>query len=61
MKIEQIQVAVSEAQRFIGRANLAIHEAKENGYGLSCIPKETGSLRRSSLDLTRALAEMRKQ
>jgi hypothetical protein len=68
MDAKTLQAAIGEAQRFLRVANLlreTIEERKrgpgeptwlymENGTALC------GSVRRASLDLTRALAEMRK-
>lgn len=69
MKDVNIDHAVQEAKRFLACAsNFAKVAAPEksvdvNGdaftYRPSC-PKESGALRRASLDLTRALANMRK-
>lgn len=55
-----VKKAISEAERFIAAAReylLADHTKKESWNG---IPKESGACRRASLDLTRALSEMRK-
>ena len=67
MNAIQINTAIEEAQRFLDRAQDAInrHKADEkdgsfpsNGYlGPS---RESGALRRASLNLTRALADMRR-
>ena len=60
MKDETIQVAADEAMRFIRRVARYEEAKKENAligvYGGS---REGGDLRRSSMDLTRALADMR--
>lgn len=60
MMPKKIAVAKSEAKRFLEK--LRIYE--EATYGCDdpayMHPKESGALRRSSMDLTRALAEMRK-
>jgi len=50
--------AVAEANRFIARAN-ELFVADSSQY-FNCQPKETGAVRRASMDLTRALAELRK-
>ena len=60
MKVEKIQEAVSEAHRFLSRANMAVEKAKASKYGLSDCHVSAGFVRRSSLDLTRSLEEMRK-
>lgn len=61
MTTTKINAAIKEAQEFIKRAKVAVaeHEASGNRYGMWG-SKATGALRRSSMDLTRALAEMRK-
>lgn len=65
MKIEEIRKAVEEAKRFIEAAELCI-EARKKTYKsgdyefTSNAPKESGSCRRASLDLTRQLSEMRR-
>ena len=58
MTVTKIKAAIKEAQEFIKRAKVAVDEASDN-YGMWG-SKATGALRRSSMDLTRALAEMRK-
>lgn len=61
-----ITQAVTEARRFLERAE-QWHEAQGTGkwddgteYRIST-PKQDGALRRASMDLTRALAEMRRR
>lgn len=58
-KRERVEEAVREAHRFIKRAEnlLACTSADQGMYEF---PVESGATRRASLDLTRALAEMRK-
>lgn len=69
MKIAKIDAAIAEAQRFIDRAK-ELKAAKQSSYnsstwahktldGQNC-PREQGALRRASMDLTRALADLRK-
>ena len=55
----KVNEAIKEAQEFIKRAKVAVDEASDNRYGMWG-SKATGALRRKSMDLTRALAEMRK-
>jgi len=59
MTVTKIKAAIKEAQEFIKRAKAAIaeHETSDNRMWGS---KAAGALRRSSMELTRALAEMRK-
>lgn len=59
MKTEAIKAAVAEAKRFITRAETLLNTEDQRMYGYGS-PKESGACRRASLDLTRALAEMRK-
>ena len=58
MEIEKVVKAIEEAERFIGKAKLALKRAEGRKYFY--IAKENASCRRASLDLTRALAELRK-
>jgi hypothetical protein len=64
MKTEQIELAVQEAERFISKAKLCLAARKEtHGSGdyifTNHAPKESGSVKRASMDLTRQLADMR--
>lgn len=61
MKHSSIQAAITEARRFIRLAG-STTQANYNGKLFNHIEagKDSGALRRASLDLTRALAEMRK-
>ena len=58
MKIEKVQEAMEEAIRFIDRAEKALKLMKKKKYWFAS--KETAACRRSSMDLTRALSELRK-
>lgn len=53
MKDLRIRLAITIAEEFLRRARLCVNEEDPS-------PKETGALRRQSLELTRALAEMRR-
>jgi hypothetical protein len=53
----KINAAIKEAREFIKRAKVVIKETENDWIWGS---KNSGALRRSSMDLTRALAEMRK-
>lgn len=55
MTPETIKTAVAEAKRFIAAAKRL--EATDQVWSN---PKESGALRRASMDLTRALADMRR-
>ena len=61
MKTASVTKAINEAKEFIKRAESLLEEEKTKScfswlYGT----KSTGAVRRQSLELTRALAEMRK-
>jgi hypothetical protein len=56
MRKENIIEAQEEAERFVKLADYVYKELLEG----DCSPKLTGALRRASMDLTRALAEMRR-
>lgn len=58
MNITTLTAAVAEAKRFIERAESLVE--KSDNKWLSGCPKESGATRRASMDLTRALAEMRR-
>lgn len=62
MNRESLRLAIAEAHRFVDRANkleeLLQSQIHDKYHSLK--PKECGSVRRASMDLTRALAEMRK-
>lgn len=53
MSSETLKKAIAEAKRFLDLADR--FEVLERGG-----PKQTGAIRRSSMDLTRALAELRR-
>lgn len=67
MKIHRLEEAIQEARRFLDRADdaLAATHEKQERTGRMCSdlennPIENGALRRSSMDLTRSLAALRK-
>lgn len=65
MKLSHLNTAIAEAERFLGRARTALgaHNAIDSKEARSLSnynPRENGALRRSSMDLTRALADLRK-
>ena len=67
-KLDRINAAYREAQRFIRRCDTlfeCLHKYEEGidkaqNHYLYFGSKESGAVRRASMDLTRALAEMRK-
>jgi len=60
MKIEKLQIAIDESRRFIRKAEAARKRLKEDNFGGFSGSKETAAAKRASLDLTRALSDMRK-
>lgn len=59
MKPETLQTTVEEAWRFL-RAADRLAKVRADGSGSYANPREQGAVRRSSLDLTRALADLRR-
>lgn len=57
MKTESIDKAIAEAKRFIEKAS----ELKKVAVGKTgyLYPKESGAVKRASMDLTRTLADLR--
>ena len=54
---EAVDKAIAEAKRFIEKASeLKLVSAGKTGYSF---PKESGATMRASMDLTRALADLR--
>lgn len=61
MNIATLAEAIDAATRFIVLANrLFEQKKKDDDPGFGSASKEAGSVKRASMDLTRALAEMRK-
>ena len=61
MTKSHLQTAILEAERFIAKAESAIHHAgKRDATETIGQSKHNASARRASLDLTRVLAELRK-
>lgn len=68
MTRHDVEAAVSEAKRFIARADevLALMQTyqernNENAPDSGYWPMQSGALKRASLDLTRSLAKMRRR
>ena len=57
MQIENVVEAINEARRFVGKAKKVLKGMENSKYFWG---KEVAACRRSSMDLTRALSEMRK-
>lgn len=60
MNTEKLETAIQEAERFIIFANLALDRLNSDKYAEFVGTKETAAARRASMDLTRALAQLRK-
>lgn len=60
MTNERINAAVAEAERFIALANDVQLERRADRLAESTGTRRSGSLRRASMDLTRALADLRR-
>lgn len=58
MKTDDIETAISEAKRFIVRAERALNDLNTVEYAWNGTPA-TAACKRASMDLTRALADMR--
>jgi hypothetical protein len=54
----RVKVAIEEAKRFLDRAEAYLNRDNDDGWVMGT--KEGGALRRSSMDLTRALADLRR-
>ena len=64
MDRKKLEIAVSEAKRFIERASAlpepVPYEVNGHTFINNNFPRESGAIRRSSMDLTRALADLRR-
>ena len=67
MNRDKLAAAVAEAERFIKRAKALpkptsydIPGSAHNPFTHDNFPKEQGAIRRASMDLTRALADLRR-
>jgi hypothetical protein len=60
MRIEAVEEAKVAARRFLTLADMLTYRTGGDANWVDSSPKLTGALRRASMDLTRALAEMRK-
>ena len=60
MKLEKLHKAIAEAERFLIIAKRAEGSLLNKKYAYITGSKETAAARRASMDLTRALAELRK-
>lgn len=64
MDRDKLKAAVAEAKRFIAKAEALPkpqpYEAHGRTYTHDNFPREQGAIRRSSINLTRALADLRR-
>ncbi|MBB4618639.1 hypothetical protein [Sphingomonas abaci] len=64
MKRDKLAAAVAEAERFIARAkalpDAQPYERHGHSFTHDNFPRERGAIRRASMDLTRALADLRR-
>lgn len=62
MKVETLKTAMQEAERFLKRAEVLLENSTEDGefnhFPFHCF-KDSASVKRASLDLTRSLADLR--
>lgn len=59
MGVPKLIEAMNEAKRFLKKAE-ELYKKESQNKGFIWSSKESGALRRASMDLTRALAELRK-
>lgn len=59
MKLETIDAAITEAERFISAAREFKRAQETRAAEYYATPRESGAARRASLDLTRKLADLR--
>ena len=57
MNRKKVEEAIEEAERFLDRARAVLNNEPHYWF---CGSADTGALRRSSMDLTRSLANLRK-
>lgn len=60
MKVHKIKIVQEQARKVMQLADQVLNEALTAGDTMTTTGKNPASLRRASLDLTRALADMRK-
>lgn len=64
MNRDKLKIAIAEAERFLAKAkSLPKPHKVEQGdwsYTVDTFPVEQGAIKRSSMDLTRALADLRR-
>jgi hypothetical protein len=60
MHIDKLTNAIAEAERFIEKAHKAAFKIRTDSLTTISGSKETATCKRASMDLTRALADLRK-
>lgn len=60
MNRDKLRIVVEEAERFLQRVKALPEPYTEGRWDVSYFPKEQGAIKRSSMDLTRALANLRR-
>lgn len=60
MNRDKLKTAIAEAERFLKRAKALPKKVPNGSYCENHHPKESGAIRRASMDLTRALADLRR-
>lgn len=60
MQKSKLETAIAEAERFLKKAKVLQKMVKKNESDYIGYCAETATVRRSSMDLTRALADLRK-
>ena len=60
MTNDNLEAAITEAQRFLQRAKELRQERRDEPYYSLVGTRASGACRRASMDLTRALADLRK-
>lgn len=60
MKLTTLESAMVEAKRFLQKAEAAKHRMLQEKHYDYVVSKETAACKRASLDLSRALSELRK-
>jgi len=61
MSVKHLQICIDEAERFIDKAVKAQEEIEKDEYSVWVGNRHTAAAKRASMDLTRALADLRKR
>lgn len=57
--MNKLKEAINEAERFLEKANFLLQLENNKKRSYERFPKESGSVKRASMDLTRSLANFR--